>query len=164
MDLVSPSRAAALLVASVFACTDGGDEPSAPAQVTVVVDEPVTLHGSCDGGRPLGPITNYRHVIELDRDEPRVRVRADPNWPAGDHANVLGELASPQRIPAFGPVKGIPSNGIGWVVPLRDDSGRTCRGYVSATVAEPVECDRVTTPLVAFPDALDVTPGPCAVR
>ncbi len=151
-----------LSIALLAACTDGAGAPSEIADVDVA--RPATLRGSCDGARPLGELASYRHVIELGGDAPRVRVRADPSWPAEDHGNVLGELVSPQRIAAFGPVKGIPSAGIGWVVPLRDDDGRTCRGYVSATVAEAVACDRSAEPGIAFPEPLDVVPGPCVVR
>jgi len=151
-----------LFIVVLAACTDGSGAPSGDAGVAV--GEPASLRGSCERGRPLGELGSYRHVIELGGDAPHVRVRADPSWPAEDHGNVLGELASPQRIAAFGPLKGVPSNGIGWMVPLRDDEGRTCRGYVSATVAEAVVCDRSTEPAIAFPEPLDVVPGPCVVR
>ncbi len=65
---------------------------------------------------------------------------------------------------AWGPLKARPSLGIGFSVPLRDSTGKVCRGYVSHTVVRPLACDHYGGKQSAFPEPLDVTPGPCHVR
>ena len=144
------------------ACTpaDGLHERTIDAGLVSAIAE---LRGTCATARPMGEQTNYRHVIALRGEGGGIAVRSDPSW-STDRRNVIGELDRPQRVAAFGPVKAIPSQGIGWIVPLYDPEGATCRGYVSATVAEPIACDVLDDPIVSFPDPFDGSAGACTPR
>ncbi|MBW2457009.1 MAG: hypothetical protein JRI68_21015 [Deltaproteobacteria bacterium] len=67
---------------------------------------------------------------------------------------------------AWGPLKNShPVRGIGFVVPLRDPSGRLCRGYVSHQVVRTLACDYhgggAEPP--SFPAPVDVVAGLCHV-
>ena len=121
----------------------------------------VRVNGNCGGGRPIGALTNYSHRIKLRPGENGwVRVRSNPSWSAADLGNVIGTLTERGWVPAWGPLKGIPSNGIGYSVPLVDPNGNRCRGYVSRTVVRQMKC-RPPTAFEPFPEPLDVRPGPC---
>mgnify|MGYP007084936065 CR=1 FL=1 len=112
----------------------------------------------------MGNITNYNHQIQLTEEkEGFVRVRKSPIWSGTDKTNVIGRLKSGMVLPAWGPVKNRPSYGIGFVVPLKDSEGKTCRGYISRTVIKQVRCDAFKTAKLfkAFPRPLDSIPGPC---
>ena len=62
------------------------------------------------------------------------------------------------------PSESFPSQGIGWIVLSYDPDGATCRGYVSATVAEPIACDMLDDRIVSFPDPVDGSAGVRAPR
>ncbi len=122
---------------------------------------PVLVEGDCAKGRPIGPLSNYGHRIRLRfGDGGFVRVRSTLEW-SSDFSNVIGALRTNDLVAAYGPLKGVPSNGIGWVVPLVDGSGRECRGYLSFAVVSEVRCNRSGAQPQAFPDPLDTVAGPC---
>lgn len=144
-----------LLVAVALAGCARGDRAASAAA-------PILVDGDCSKGRPIGPLTNYAQRVRLRLGAGGfVRVRATPEWSSEDHSNVIGTLRTTDAVAAYGPMKGEPSNGIGWVVPLVDGAGTQCRGYVSATVVAEVRCDRSGARPEAFPDPLDTTSGAC---
>ncbi len=97
--------------------------------------EPVQFDGSCAAGRPLGTMSDYRGWVRtLPGDGGFVRVRADASWPGENLDNVLGKVWGPTYLPASGPIKAEPSQGVGHAVPLEDGEGRRCKGYVSGSV------------------------------
>ncbi len=114
----------------------------------------------------MGALSNYRHLLATKAKTEAVRVRSTPLWSAADLSNVIGKLPGGATFPAWGPLKGRPSNGIGYAIPLQDSSGKRCRGYLSYTVVEVRSCDHFASDggFKAFPQPLDVTPGPCSVR
>ena len=104
--------------------------------------EPVPVDGDCSAGPPMGELGAYAATsVKLAEPESgSVRIRSCAVWPAADQRNVTGLLDAGLVVPAFGPVKHGPmSSGIGYVVPLIDSTGRTCRGHVSQTVIDRID-------------------------
>ncbi|MCA9709272.1 MAG: hypothetical protein KDK70_25735 [Myxococcales bacterium] len=138
-----------------------------PAQHAPAPLRPVAIDGDCAAGPPMGPLEAYaRASATLIASPSGVRARSCAVWPADDLRNVVGTLASGQRIPVFGPVKHAPfSAGVGYVVPLVDPSGVHCRGYVSATVLEHVAAHASTggADRPSLPDGRGAWTGPCLV-
>ncbi|MBU1535372.1 hypothetical protein KKF84_08625 [Myxococcota bacterium] len=138
-------------------------EKSIPAAQQQGKQTPALIQAGCTGF-PMGEIKNYNHRIRLiTNKEGFVRVRKTPVWSSADTSNVIGTLKSGAVIAAWGPVKNRPSQGIGYIVPLVDTQGKTCRGYISQTMVQSVICNHFKTEHLfkAFPQALDTIPGPC---
>ena len=127
--------------------------------------EPVPLKGSCEKGRSIGDLRVYTLLLKTESNNlGYVRVRSTPLWDGNDTSNVLGTIEMSREIPGWGPLKNIPSHGIGYAVPLKDKYGRTCRGYISATVVKVIHCQqfgRDSDKYLPFPDGLDVSRGGC---
>ncbi len=91
------------------------------------------------GGDPafvVGDVGAYTSVVCVDANRAgSVYVRADPEFFGDDHDNVVGTLASGICVRAQGPLKrqGGP---LAWAVPVDDDEGNSCRGYVSDSVVK----------------------------
>lgn len=114
----------------------------------------------------MGKIGAYAATsVELTKtDSGSVRVRSCAVWPASDQRNVIGSLDGGLVAPAFGPVKHGPMrSGIGYVVPLVDGTGRTCRGYVSQTVIDRIDAHAQADvqPFLPLPDPEAAWRGPC---
>jgi hypothetical protein len=146
----------------------GGEPPRSVVAPLVAPLEPVAFDGDCAGGPPMGSLAVYAGAsATLSSSSTGVRVRSCAVWPADDLRNVLGVVASGQRVPVFGPVKHpLFSAGIGYVVPLVDARGARCRGYVSATVLEHVDrhTRRSGVEDPPLPDARPAWTGPCLVE
>ena len=101
---------------------------------------PILADGSPDpeGVRPVGDLTRYSQLVWIRESEfGFVRARADAQWVADENRNVLGYLPADSYVWADGPVSNAAfSAGLGFAVPVRDLSGRTCRVYISHTVVE----------------------------
>ena len=142
------------------------DEPPRPGVASSAAPlEPVAFDGDCASGPPMGSLDAYAGAsATLITNSTGVRVRSCAVWPAEDLRNVLGVVASGQRVPVFGPVKHpLFSAGIGYVVPLVDAQGERCRGYVSHTALERVDRHSPQSQVEALPlpDARPAWAGPC---
>ncbi len=103
---------------------------------------PVAIEGKCSMSLPLGDIRVYNHAIRIQKNEMGyINVRSSPVWDSLDQSNILGKIPSGIWIPAWGPTKHHPSYGVGYIVPLKDTLGHTCRGYISITMVEEVKKD-----------------------
>ncbi len=103
--------------------------------ITRIVQKPIKIYCDCSKGRPLGDIRVYNNLILIgQKGADSVRVRSSPKWYAEEPSNILGKIKSGSVIPAWGPIKSIPSNGVGYVIPLLDSNGNESRGYISVSV------------------------------
>ncbi len=149
-------------------CAPVGESPPEAHDASPVPVGPVLVEGSCAGAPPMGDLDAYRatHGV-LIRSSPRIRVRSCAVWPAADLRNVVGTLPAGHSVPLRGPLKhGAFSAGIGYAVPLEDEQGQRCRGYISATVLESIERHddprfRRAPPL---PDSRPFWTGPCLLE
>ena len=127
--------------------------------------EAVPLKGSCEKGRSMGDLRVYTILLKTEsNDLGYIRVRSSPLWDGNDTSNVLGTIEMNREIAGWGPLKNRPSYGIGYAVPLKDKNGKTCRGYISATVVKVIDCQqfgRDGDKYLPFPDGLDVSRGGC---
>jgi hypothetical protein len=162
---LGPRTVVVVCVLAVLACTPNGehvDEAPPPAAARL---EPVAFDGDCSRGPAMGSLDAYASAsATLITNETGVRVRVCAVWPATDLRNVLGVIPAGKRVPVFGPVKHpLWSAGVGYVVPLVDDQGRRCRGYVSDTVLERVDLHAVlpSAGALPLPDARPAWVGPC---
>jgi hypothetical protein len=150
----------------VVACTPVSEHVDEAPPIVPALLEPVAFDGDCSRGPAMGSLDAYAGAsATLIRNETGVRVRICAVWPVEDLRNVLGVIPSGQRVPVFGPVKHpLWSSGIGYVVPLVDDQGRRCRGYVSDTVLERIDTHSDRIPPVGalpLPDASPAWVGAC---
>jgi hypothetical protein len=103
--------------------------------IKVIVQKPIKIYCDCSKGRPLGDIRVYNNLIQVGQTgADSIRVRSSPKWYADDSSNILGMIKSGSIIPAWGPMKAIPSHGLGYIIPLLDTKGNECRGYISESV------------------------------
>lgn len=155
------------------ACSEHGavrpDETRGPVGAVEPIGlSPVPLEGDCSLGPEMGALGAYSGLtVELlPTDSGWSRVRSCAVWPASDLSNVIGEIPSGVRVPAFGPVKHPAfSAGLGYIIPLQDGDGTTCRGYVSATITgDEVRGDEPSdASSLPLPDASPAWRGPCLV-
>lgn len=168
-----------VIALSGAACTPAQPPPAATQQAEAKTDldvppqdmpiprlEPTPVDGDCSAGPPMGELGAYAATsVKLAQPESgSVRVRSCAVWPAADHRNVIGLLEAGLLLPAFGPVKHAPmKSGIGYVVPLVDGTGRTCRGYVSQTVIDRIDAraQPEVRRFLPLPDPEGAWRGPC---
>jgi len=97
----------------------------------------VAFHGSCATAQPAGDLTRYQVRAHV-RGHANVHVRSSAAF-MKEEPNLIGELPASALPMAEGPLHaGDGSTGIGYAIVVQDDRGVVCRGYVSATVVEPV--------------------------
>ncbi len=156
-----------MLALSGASCTPTQSPPAADVQDMPIPHlEPIPVDGDCSAGPPMGKLGAYAatSVKLADTDSGSVRVRSCAVWPATDQRNVIGLLDARLVVPAFGPVKHAPmKSGIGYVVPLVDRTGRTCRGYISQTVIDRIDARAQpdVRPFLPLPDPEAAWRGPC---
>jgi hypothetical protein len=156
-----------LLVFTSFGCktkVDKDPNPNISKNRSKFLQAPVLLSIESCSGLPMGTILSYNSLIHLAKNsEGFVRVRKTPIWNIEDMTNVIGKLKSGISLPAWGPLKNNPSQGIGYSVPLIDKQGKTCRGYISLTMIRKIECNYFKTKesFKGFPQPIDIKVGPC---
>ncbi|MCC7109708.1 MAG: hypothetical protein IT382_10495 [Deltaproteobacteria bacterium] len=87
---------------------------------------------------PLAPTGEYSAVVCSKHNRAgSIRVRANAVFNGDDLGNMIGTLRSGSCVRAEGPLKDLDvPGGIGWAIPVEDDLGQRCRGYVAEHVVD----------------------------